>query len=551
MHIPSTSRRLAISTCSFALALALAACSSGGSSTPSTSVSGASAAALTTGTATGDVASVTWYGGYRPVITLDPVGIADYPEETAIPNMCEPLVRVAPDYSLQPGLAAKFGYADDTHYVITVRQGVTFWDGTPMTAEDVAFSLRRNLDPRIASNYSGSFSAVEKIEATAADTVTVTLKQRSVAFTSALATLAGAVVAKAFAEKAGPGFGTPPVGVMCTGPFQFVSYDGAASLVMKKNPGYWDPAKAARAQNWTFVYPADPSALANGLASGGIDGALTLPSNVAASVQKSSAGTLYVGAEGSTPINVDLLFTSSTGHAGNADVRAGLSMALDRAGIAKAVFAGTADPLYKVAGPGTWGTAAAAYQPAYRAATAAPDLAKAKSLISGSGIGSTPLRFAFPAGDAESSQIATVVQQEAAGIGLTITLLGLPNQQYGALFVDPAARSAYDLILTKNYVELPEPLLLDQLLGGATGNMNFSGYRDAAVEDSIAKADRTADPVERARLVLEIEAKLAAALPAIPIVAPRALVFENKRLTGSTLTFSYMSSPWAAAVGGK
>jgi peptide/nickel transport system substrate-binding protein len=554
----STKRRSRITAAAIgavALTTALTACTgSDGSSDAGPSgaaVSAVGATDLTTGTATGDLDAVTWWGGYRPVITLDPIGLADYPEETAIPNMCEPLVSVTPDYQLQPGLAAKFGYTDDTHYEITIRTDVTFWDGKPMTAEDVAYSLGRNLDPKYASNYSGAFAQVTGVEATGDDTVTVTLKQRSRSFELALGTLGAAVVEKAFAEKAGRAFGSPSTGVMCTGPFSFTSYDGTSTLVMTKNPDYWNADGAAHASTFTFVYPTDPAALANGLQSGKIDGALSLPSNLADQLQDSSAGTLYVGGEGSTPINVDLLFTAADGPSADLQVRQALSLAIDRAGIAKTVFSGTADPLYKVSGPGVWGYAKSTYDAAYQDFVADPDVAKATSMIKDSGVGDTQLTFGYPASDAESQQVATVVQQEAQQIGLNIKIVGIPNQQYGALFADPKAREAYDLILTKNYIELPEPMNLDSLVGSVAGNMNFSGYQNDTVEKSLAEADRTSDDDARAGLVVTAEKQLAQDLPLIPVAQPRALVFENSRVTGSTLTFSYMTSPWAAAVGAK
>ena len=140
--------RLIAGTCLTGIAtLVLAACSSGGSSTPTTATGGAvssiTASQVTTGTAAKDVDAVTWSGDYRPLISLDPIKIPDYPEETAIPNLCEPLLRVAPDYSTSPGLAASHTFTDPTTLVIKLRQGVTFSDGSPMTADDVVFSLRR------------------------------------------------------------------------------------------------------------------------------------------------------------------------------------------------------------------------------------------------------------------------------------------------------------------------------------------------------------------------------------------------------------------------
>ena len=78
----------------------LAACDSGGngSSTPTAGgTASTSDGQVTTGTATSDVDSITWYGGYRPPLSLDPLKVSDLPEQTAIPNMCESVLQVAPN----------------------------------------------------------------------------------------------------------------------------------------------------------------------------------------------------------------------------------------------------------------------------------------------------------------------------------------------------------------------------------------------------------------------------------------------------------------------
>ncbi|WP_017935335.1 ABC transporter substrate-binding protein [Nocardioides sp. Iso805N] len=536
------------------LTAGLTGCSGGGndSSGPSgKAVSSIGADQVTTGTASKPVAAVTWDGGYRAPVTLDPIGLADYPEETTIPNMCEPLIRVEPDYSLKPGLATSWKYADAHHLVVNLRSGVKFWDGKPMTAADVAYSIGRNLDPKYASNYYGSFAMITDVKATGPSQVTLTMKNHSISAVDGLATLGAAVVEKAFAQNAGRSFGSPKVGVMCTGPFAFESYDGTSKLVMKKNPTYWDSAHAALAATFTLVYPTDPQAIVNGLTSGSIQGAFTLPSNLIAALQNAGSGKIYIGQKGSTPINDDLLFTKETGPTADPRLRQALSEAIDRSGIATSVFHGAADPLYKVSGPGVFGYEKETYQAAYDKATISTDVADAAAKVKASGVGKAPIVFGYPSGDSESQQIATVVQQEAQQIGLNLKITAIPIQQYGSLFSSAKARAPYDLILTKNYIELPEPAILDQLVASKYGTMNFSGYDDPTASAALAQADATDDPTARAQLVLKAEDQMATGLPAIPIVQPRAVVFENDALTGATLTFSYMTSPWAAAIGGK
>ena len=546
-----THRRLALALLAPALA-ATAACSSSGTDAGAGptggNISKIAEGKVITGTATKDVDSVTWYGDYRPLYTLDPLKLADYPEETVIPNLCEPMLRVGPDYQISTGAVA-YQQPDATHLVLTLQPGVTFSDGSAVTADDVAFSIQRNLDPKVLSNYFPAFANVAEVAVTGDRTVTLTMSKPDYTVVSALSTVAGAIVQKAFVEQHGDNFGAPNVGVMCTGPFEFGSYDGTSKLVMTRNENYWDPAHRAHVKTLTFEFPADPGALANALASGEIQGAMNVPTNLATTLKSAPNGKLYVGAEGSTPINIDVLMTRSTGTLADPAVRQALSMALDRKAIAATIFHGLADPLYRVSGPGTWGYARDTFAADYAKLSTTPDVAAAAKLVDEAGAKGARAVFAYPSGDPQSAQLATVLQQTADQIGLDLQIKSLPLQQYGSLFSSPKAREAYDAILTKNYVETPDPLLMDRLYGGTGGGTNFSGYSNADVDANIAKAMATPDLDMRAAAVLAAEHQLDQDLPSIPVVGQRALVFVSDQLTGAPLTFAYMSAAWAAQLG--
>src|SRR6516164_6327620 len=166
------------------LALAAAAC---GRSAPSTGASGGSSSSsagnvsptkglVTTSPAgTKPVSSIVW-AVYRDVNSLDPIYAFDYPENTADSLMCESLLRQAPDGSLQPGLAS-VASPSPTTMVFTLRPGVKFWDGHPVTPADVVYSLDRNTDPKLGGFYSLVFNRVKSIAATGSNQVTITLKQ--------------------------------------------------------------------------------------------------------------------------------------------------------------------------------------------------------------------------------------------------------------------------------------------------------------------------------------------------------------------------------------
>src|SRR5690349_23486993 len=128
--------RWAAVTAVTALALAAAAC---GRSAPTATGGGSSAGNVsptkglvaTSPAGTKPVSSIVW-AVYRDVNSLDPIFAFDYPENTADSLMCESLLRQAPDGSLQPGLAT-VRHPNATTTVFTLRPGVKFWDGHPVT----------------------------------------------------------------------------------------------------------------------------------------------------------------------------------------------------------------------------------------------------------------------------------------------------------------------------------------------------------------------------------------------------------------------------------
>src|SRR5271165_354449 len=113
----------------------------------------------TTAAGTKPVSSVTW-AVYRPVNSLDPIYAFDYPENTAISLMCESLLLQAPDGSIQSGLAT-VSTPNPTTMVFTLRPGVKFWNGDPVTAADVVYSLDRQMEPSFGGFYGLVFNRVK------------------------------------------------------------------------------------------------------------------------------------------------------------------------------------------------------------------------------------------------------------------------------------------------------------------------------------------------------------------------------------------------------
>src|SRR5215468_10456364 len=135
------------------------------------------------------VPSVVWATN-RDVISLDPVYDAGYPEYTADSLMCESLLRQAPDGSMEPGLAT-VANPSPTTMVFTLRRGMKFWDGRPVTAADVVYSLDRQMTPKLAGYNGAYFSRVASITATSPTQVTIKLKQPDYWLEGELASIPG------------------------------------------------------------------------------------------------------------------------------------------------------------------------------------------------------------------------------------------------------------------------------------------------------------------------------------------------------------------------
>lgn len=131
-----------------------------------------------------------------------------------------------------PDLAASWKYLSATVLEVKLRPGVTFHDGSPLTADDVVYTYTTVLDSKFNSPNRSLYTPITKIEAVDALTVKFTLVEP---FAPLLAYLNMGIVPRAAATKAGADFGTNPVG---TGPFKLVRWQKGSSIELAANDKY-------------------------------------------------------------------------------------------------------------------------------------------------------------------------------------------------------------------------------------------------------------------------------------------------------------------------
>jgi peptide/nickel transport system substrate-binding protein len=262
-----------------AFALVASGCGrSAGGNAASGNISATKGLVATTTSGAKQVSSITW-AVYRDVNSLDPIYAFDYPENTAISLMCESLLRQAPDGSLQPGIAT-LTTPSPTKLVFTIKPGVTFWDGHPVTSADVVYSLDRQTNPALGGFYGEVFNRVASITATGPEQVTIMLKQPDYWLQGELSSMAGVVIEKSYAQAQGKNYGTPAGGIMCTGAYEFKSWKPGVGVTAVANPHYWNPAVKPLVQQILIKGAPDVSSFTSGMLTGGIQGSYSfgLPS---------------------------------------------------------------------------------------------------------------------------------------------------------------------------------------------------------------------------------------------------------------------------------
>lgn len=498
---------------------------------------------------TASVDEVTWAIVEGEPATIDPVNSANL----IIPNLCDNLLSLQPDFSVEPGIATSTEWVNPVTFVITVREGVTFWDGSPVTAEDVAYSLERNMNP--ASQWYGGFVMIDNVQVTGDLEVTVNFMAPDSTFVDALSGQGGAVMSKAYGEQVGDALGTSDGGLMCSGPYQLAEggWTPGSQIVTTANENYW--AGAPLVSTLKYVFVTDSSTLATALTQGEIDGAINVSPSTRGVLQGDGAGELIIG-----PSTASYSFgpTTAEGPAANPKIRQALSLVLDRQQYIDTVLNGLGQTQRTIVPEFSFQAMqeAATYQAGYDALEEpGVDIERAKQLVEESGEDlSRPLVIAVPAGAKEFTQTATIIQSAAKQIDIDIEINEMQPSDFGAMFYDPSGRDGIDFVATQGYLETPGVLgypslfLLPEELGGV---FNWSNYSNDEVTAHMQAARTATDAETAATEFVAAQAIFGPDMLQVSLAGAYHLTYVNSDLTGAVTSIAAYSSPWALHLGGK
>lgn len=174
-------------------------------------------------------------------------------------NVFEGLVKPDTDGNLIDAVASAHTISEDGKvYTFTLRDGVKFHDGSPVTAEDVKYSITRCADTENGEPLVAAFSNIESVNIVDEKTVEIKLIEADTDF---LAYMTTAIIPK--------GNETPDTTPIGTGPYQYVSRSPQENIILKKFNDYW--GTPANIENVTLKVIADADSIAMNLNGGAID----------------------------------------------------------------------------------------------------------------------------------------------------------------------------------------------------------------------------------------------------------------------------------------
>ena len=422
------------------------------------------------------------------IFTFDPYNTQDDRSIFTELTIYERLVKLAVDgKSVEPELAASWTVsADGLTADFKLRDGVTFWDGQKLTADDVVFSLSRAIDQN--GSWGFLFSPVKSVAKVDDKDIRLTMSEPFAPLLPALSTFAASIYEKAAFTKAGDKAGEHPMG---TGAFMLDHWDRGHEVVLGRNPHYWQQGKPYL-DRVVFRVVGDDNARSLQLASGELQLITDVPPNQVNQIFGS--GDEIESVPGSAVGFVTL--NEKVKPLDQAAVRCAMSYAIDRDAIAKVVYFGRATPARSILPSSTLFYDGDADPITY-------DLGKAKQLLAKSSVpNGFSVKAQVPSGDSANLETAQIWAASLAKIGIKMNI----EQIEATTAQDLYNTEQYSLRISSWTNDTPDP---DELMGVALDykpqNGLHSSYHSDKARDMVLAARKELDEGKRRQIYSDLQ----------------------------------------------
>lgn len=446
------------------------------------------------------------FGMTQDLASLDPHPETDAGTRDVVFNLYEGLVKPASDGSIVPAVASEYTISDDAKTLtFTLRDGITFHDGTPVTVEDVKYSIDRYAE---IQGESSAFSMLSDVVIKDDKTIEVILKEGDSEFITEL-TLA--VIPASNEDPAGN-----PIG---TGPFKFVSYTPGQNLILEKYDGYWKEGVPSL-DKVEFKFTPDVDTAFMELQAGTIDILKYLTT-----AQAQSLGSGYNLVEGSMNLVHGMYLNSEYGPLSNAKVRQALCYAVDRNAINNFLFGGKS----RIIGSNMIPNMTKYYEP--QAETVYTyDVEKAKELLAEAGYpNGFDLEITVPSSYSQHVDTAQIIADELSQAGIKATI---KQVEWSTWLEEVYKNGEFEATVIGFDGTLAPGKMLQRYVSG--DGKNFMHYSNAEFDRAFKEAYEAVDDAEKIAKYKEAQMILAQDAAAVYIEDPANLVAVNKKFGGYT-----------------
>lgn len=418
------------------------------------------------------------------VDTLHPTDFSTTVELNVLNQIYDTLMYMNPDGTEEPEprIAESYEISEDgLDYTFHLRNDVTFQDGTPVTAEDVVFSLELYKE----SEYQGSqISMMASAEAVDDSTVVCHLDTPYAPFLEGI--VSPFICSKAYYESDPDAFVTSPMG---SGPYKFVSRSTGSNVILTANEDYYRGAPAIK--DITFEVIPDVATKAIALQTGEVSFA-EVDSSVLAQLEANPAITIdEVSTSGFAYVSMNTEKDSFS----DPLVRQAINYAIDRENLVQVCYDGKAEVNSNICAKHRFGYSDEQQQYTY-------DPEKAKELLAEAGI-TTPYDLGELLVAEKYSNLATVIQNDLKAVGLEVTI---SVKEFNA-YISDLTSGNYDITALVMTLEGDTQSLEMAFITDYIGTANNARYSDADMDDLFNQTRVETDTEKRAELFNQILTK--------------------------------------------
>lgn len=491
-----------------ALALALSACGgSGDSGTPSADSDGAPQQ--------GGTVTVDWVADPT---SLDPLKYNVFGVYNLLGLVYNSLYRWTEDGELENELASAEAEVSEDGLTVTIpiREGVEFHDGSPLTAEDVAFTIENVINPENGSIWYAGLSPITKVATPDDFTVELTLKRRHSVLTGILAQVP---VISADTEYVPTE--TYARTMMGSGPFKFVEWNQGVQVELERNEDYFVEDQPYLDGVVMRTVKEDAGRMAN-IASGSSDVMPMVPFNQIEALEDRGVNVRVTDRSALSPT----IFPSMKEGRPTSDpaFRRAVAWAIDRGTIVDTVFEGVAEPASTVLAKGT------PHWDSELGSTYGDDanIEEAKAALAESGVEEGTKIELVVRNEPLSIAMGTVIQANLRGIGLDASL----SPEESASYLPKLFSGDFDLMMLNIEVGLTSgytPTYVYSALHSQSG-ANYTGFADAELDRLMEEA--ISDPADADAAWSAVQERELEVVPLIPTVTARYVEAYSDRLKG-------------------